>query len=268
MLKIGLVGCGTIGTRLAQSIEQQFSSQAQLVAVYDHHQGNIGALCKTLKSQPVLMPLAELIDQSDLVVEAASVAASSEIVPQALEANRSVLVLSVGGLLADQRWQSLSKTSQGHIYVPSGALAGLDAISAMAQGKLVSVQLVTRKPPRSLAGTEYIERQKIVLEGLQKPLCVFEGTPLEAIQSFPKNTNVAAALALAVQGKGITPQIRVIADPNTQLNTHEVTVEADCGRLSVKVENNPSSNPKTSELAVRSAVATLARILSSVRIGT
>ena len=109
----------------------------------------------------------------------------------------------------------------------------------------------------------------MALRRLRRATVLFEGSPRAVIRAFPQNTNVAAVLTLAAgpQGAG-RARIRVVADPAARRNVHELDVEGDCGRIRCRVESRPSANPKTSELAVRSAVATLGRIFDSVCVGT
>lgn len=268
MLDIGLVGCGTIGSRIARAIQSELSSRARITAISDHESAAIARLCDETAIRPRHVASEEIPQYCDWVVEAASVEASALLTPLTLQAGKNILVLSVGGLLLDREWERLSLDSPGKVVVPSGALAGLDGLSAMIEGEVRSVKLTTRKPPGSLEGTPYAIEKGIQPAQLTKAECIFEGTPLEAIRTFPKNTNVAAALALAVRKQKLIPQIRVIADPNTQWNTHRVQIEGDCGRIDITIENAPSGNPKTSELAVRSSIAALRRILQSIRIGT
>ncbi len=154
------------------------------------------------------------------------------------------------------------------LYLPSGALAGLDGIKAAASGHLRSVTLTTRKPPRSLAGAPGILRRKIRLDKLRKPMVVFQGSARQAAKEFPQNINVAATLALAGVGAART-RVKIIADPGIRTNIHEVEAVGDFGRLTARTENRPSpANPKSSLLAVRSAVATLRQILNPLKVGT
>ena len=97
---------------------------------------------------------------------------------------------------------------------------------------------------------------------------IFEGSPRQVVEGFPQNTNVAAALSLASGLPDRLVRIQVVADPTIQRNVHELDVQGDCGRIWCRIESRPSANPKTSELAVRSAVATLHRIFDNISIGT
>ena len=176
--------------------------------------------------------------------------------------------MSVGGLLLKTSWRALARRSRGRVYIPSGALAGLDGVKAMAVGRIRHVRLTTRKPPRALASAPGLRRRRIRLERLRRPLVVFDGTPRDVVRAFPQNTNIAAALTLAAGVSAARPRIRIIADPSVRRNIHELEVESDCGRIQCRVESRPSVNPKTSELAVRSAIATLGRLFQAVHIGT
>ena len=267
MLRIGLVGCGAIGSQLARTIERSYRASARLVGLYDQDPSKIRQLQRRLHRPPPACVLASLVHRSDLVIEAASVQAAPHVAAAALRAGRDVMVMSVGGLLGDTRWRRLA--GRGRVIIPSGALAGLDGIKALAVGTVRQVHLTTRKPPRALAGAPYLERKRIDLSRCRTARMVFEGTARDVVQAFPQNTNVAAALMLASGGVNARTRIRVIADPSVSRNVHELDVTGDCGRIQCRIESRPSStNPKTSELAVRSAIATLDRLLNPIVIGT
>lgn len=107
----------------------------------------------------------------------------------------------------------------------------------------------------------------IDLSALTGPTLIFQGSALDAVKAFPANVNVAATLFLAAGESDV--QVKVVADPEIQINRHEILVEGDFGRISTRVENIPSpSNPKTSYLAALSAIATLRSIVEPVKIGT
>lgn len=176
--------------------------------------------------------------------------------------------MSVGGLLRDQRWRRAAGRSKGKVYLPSGALAGLDGVKALAVGRIRTVSLTTRKPPRALADAPYVRQKRLKLQRLRRPRVVFEGSAREAVQAFPQNTNIAAAVTLASGLSSDRTRVTVIADPTIRRNRHELDVAGDCGRIRCEIESRPSANPKTSELAVRSAIATLGRLFEPVVIGT
>lgn len=268
MLRVGLVGCGAIGSELARVVERRYRRAARIAALYDLDATRALALQRRLATHPPIVPLSSLIRRSQLVVEAASADAAARVVPMALRAHRDVLVMSVGGLLRNSRWKALARRSRGTVYLPSGALAGLDGVKAMAQGRIRRVSLTTRKPPKALADAPYVRRRGLRLDRLKSALVLFDGPPRAAVEAFPQNANVAATLTLASGAPQRRVRVRIIADPAIHVNTHEVDVESDCGRIRCRTESRPSANPKTSELAVRSAVTTLERLLTPIVIGT
>jgi len=97
---------------------------------------------------------------------------------------------------------------------------------------------------------------------------IFEGTAADAVKGFPQNINVSAVLSIAGIGSGRT-RVRIVASPNCSSNVHEIEIIGEFGKISTRCENVPSkTNPRTSALAIFSAIATLEGALSSVRAGT
>ena len=268
MVRVGLVGCGTIGSRLALALQRDYPHAARITALHDADPTHAHALARKLTPRPSIVSLPQLIRKSQLVLEAASAQVSGEIVVRSLRAGRTVFVMSVGGLLSDLTWQRLARRSRGQVYIPSGALAGLDGAKALAVGRIRRASLTTRKPPRGLASAPYVQQRKLRLERLTRPMQLFEGSPRAVVEAFPQNTNVAAALTLALRQGAARTRIRVVADPTIRVNVHELDIQGDCGRIQCRIESRPSTNPKTSELAVRSAVATLGRLFDAVQVGT
>jgi aspartate dehydrogenase len=268
MLKVGVVGCGTIGGEICRAIDAGLV-QATLAGISDVDPAKAVSLARSLMTSVPVVPLAELIQASDLVVEAASRAAAPAIIRQALERSKDVVVMSVGGLLecADEMLQ-LAQRQGRRLYVPSGAIAGLDAITGAMASRVFKVTLTTRKPPRGLEGAPYVVEKGIDLKTLREPTVIFSGSAREAVPAFPANVNVAAALSLAGIGPDKT-EVRIIADPGCDKNIHEIEVEGDFGRLVTRMENVPSPhNPKTSYMAALSAIALLRRITASLVVGT
>ncbi|MBU2568404.1 MAG: aspartate dehydrogenase [Elusimicrobia bacterium] len=255
MKKISLVGCGTIGREIANAIYRKIIP-AKLVAIYDINPESCRRLKKKLNdiSNGVKLPavcrtLRDAIRPSDIVVECAGQKAVREIAAVAFPMKKDLFVMSVGALI---RWNDIIKRAKKNgcrVYFPSGAIAGLDAVAAASLGKVDSVRLITRKPPKSL-GLD-ISREKTV----------FRGRARDAVRNFPANINVAAALSIAGIGQEKT-QVEIIADPKVQTNTHRVEITGDFGRITTCTENIPSpTNPKTSYLAILSAIAELRKIV-------
>jgi aspartate dehydrogenase len=176
-------------------------------------------------------------------------------------------VLSAGALLPRPDLIDLARDKGGQIIVPTGALLGLDAVTAAAEGDIHSVRMITRKPPQGLAGAPYLEKNGISVEGLNEAKRVFSGTAREAAAGFPANVNVAAALSLAGIGPDRTT-IDIWADPGVTRNCHTIEVDADSARFTLSIENIPSENPKTGRITALSALAALRKLHAPLRIGT
>ncbi|HWF37975.1 MAG TPA: aspartate dehydrogenase [Candidatus Acidoferrales bacterium] len=267
VLRIGIFGVGAIGQTIATAVAAA-QIDAQLVGLADKDTERAESFASTLSSPPRLLPLHELIQRSDLVVEAASQEALREFVPKAMSASRDVLIMSVGGLLGHEDWFRQAEEKRCRIYVPSGAIAGLDGIKSACMGSVQSAMLTSRKPLAALRGTKYVVEHCVQLDGLSEETVIFEGTAEEAARAFPTTSNVAASLRLAVD-RNVPVCVRVVAVPGGSKNVHEIRVFGEFGRLSVDVENVPSkSNPRTSQLAAFSALATLKNLTRSLRVGT
>jgi aspartate dehydrogenase len=209
-----------------------------------------------------------MIERCELAVEAASQAALPEFVPKALARGRDMLIMSVGGLLGREEWFREAAEKDCHIYVPSGAIAGLDGIKSASIGRIDMAQLTSRKPIAALQGAKYVVDRGLDLTGFKEEAVIFEGTAEEAARAFPATSNVAASLRLAVDAT-VPVRVRVVAVPGGNENVHEIRVQGEFGKLTMKVENVPSkSNPKTSQLAAFSAVATLKNLTRALWVGT
>lgn len=267
---IGIVGCGTIGSFIAKAIDKELNSSAKIAALCDIDNEHAINLCKLLSKKPPIVSLSRLIDKSDLVIEAASGESSFDLAEKALLKKKDVMVMSIGGLLGKSKSLfEIARRKKARIILPSGAICGLDGIKSAGTGRITKVALTTRKPPKALKGAPYIIANRIDLDAITGERLIFEGTAESAVQAFPKNVNVSALLSIAGIGAKKTI-VRIITSPEYMINTHEVEVEGDFGRLITRTENVPSpQNPKTSFLASLSAIATLKQYLDdSAKIGT
>jgi aspartate dehydrogenase len=179
------------------------------------------------------------------------------------------MIMSVGGVAGRlKQLNALAKNNHSRVYIPSGALSGIDALKAANIGRINKVILTTIKNPASFRGVKYIETRGINLNKIKKDTVLFSGKAAEAVKYFPQNINVAAVLSLAGIGVNKT-RVRIIASPEVTRNIHEVRIESGAGNITTRTENvlHPD-NPKTSYLAVLSAVAMLKQILGPVKIGT
>jgi aspartate dehydrogenase len=266
-LKIGILGVGAVGQIIATALDQR-RIDAELVAVSDLNHERATEFASTLRLPPRVIPLHEMIQRADLVVEAAGQAVLEDFVPRAIAGERDILVMSVGGLLGREDWFCEAAKRGCRIYVPSGAIAGLDGVKSASMGRVKCAVLTSRKPVAALAGTKYVIDQSLDLENLKEETLIFEGTAEEAARVFPTTSNVAATLRLSVE-RTVPVTVRVIAVPNGATNVHQIRVEGEFGSLSVEVDNVPLKlNPQTSQLAAYSALATLSNLTRSLRVGT
>jgi len=271
-LGVGLIGCGAIGTVLAQAIDRGQAGDACLLVVFDRNLERAKNLTQKLKSKPkVAKSFKELLecDSVKLVIEAASQGAVEAYAVDVLRAGKDLMIMSVGALVDYRLLSEISRTAKEcgrKVYIPSGAIAGLDGVKASSIGKIESVTLITRKPVESLMDNPYF-REKTGGK-VERPTLIYEGSAVEACRLFPANVNVAATLSLAGIGAEKTV-VRVVADPTISRNIHEIEVRGEFGELRVHVENVPSAeNPKTSFLAALSAIATLKRLTEPLVVGT
>lgn len=273
---VAIGGLGAIGLKLARALDGQDGGQdrrgggvegLRLIAVAARDQAKAAANVKDFRAPPRIVDLAGLAE-ADIVVEAAPAAIFEDIAVPALSAGRIFIPSSVGALLPRMHLVELAKEKGGRIIVPTGALLGLDAVRAAAEGPVESVTMETRKPPRGLDGAPYLVKNNIDVMKINGPTRVFEGNALEAAAGFPANVNVAAALALA----GVGPQrtkVEIWADPGVDRNIHTIRVEADSARLTLRIENVPSvENPKTGKITALSVLACLRGLVSPLKVGS
>jgi len=270
LLKIGIVGCGAIGSSLAKSIASDFSDRAELVGLYDIEIEKAYKLASKFNNQKlVALNVEDLINRVELVIEAASAKSSFDIIQKTIKAGRDIMIMSVGGLVEHYKeLRVLAQEKNVRIFIPTGAICGIDGLKAATCAKIKKVTLTTKKPPQAFLGVPYVLKSKVRLDNITQETVLFEGDALTAIRAFPQNINVAATLSLA----GIGPEktlVRIIASPDITQNIHEIEIESEAGRIITRTENviHPD-NPKTSYLAVLSAIATLRQILEPVKIGT
>jgi aspartate dehydrogenase len=264
--RVAVAGLGAIGASVVKELDRGIEGLA-LSAVSAQNVAKHQAWLNDLKTPPKILPIEELAEAADIVVECAPSKLVRTIVAPVVERGKTAIVLSVGALLQNEDLIALARKNGGQIVVPTGALIGLDAVTAAAEGTIHSVRLVTRKPPPGLAGAPYLVANNISVEGLSEPLRIFEGTAREAAKGFPANLNVAVALSLAGIGPDRT-RVEIWADPTVTRNTHRIEVDSDSARFSMTIENIPSENPRTGRITALSVIACLRKQRASLRIGT
>ncbi|MEO2117578.1 MAG: aspartate dehydrogenase [Methanocaldococcus sp.] len=267
MLKIGIVGCGAIGSFITKKVVDGTIKNTKIIAIYDRNLDKAEKLSK-MSGAKICSSVDELVKKDlDLVVEAASIKAVEEVAEKSLMNNKDVLIMSVGALANKEiflKLKNLAKSVGRKIYLPSGAIGGLDAIKAMRLGEIKEVILKTTKPVNALK--DALKNLGYKIEEIKNPVIVFEGDVFEAIKKFPANINVAVTLSIAAE---FPTKVVIVADPNAKLNRHEIFVKSSIGNLKVCVENVPfEENPKTSALAAYSAVRLIRDLAEPVKVGT
>jgi len=266
-LTVGIAGLGAIGLHLARALDQGVQG-LRLVAVSARDQEKAAANLAGFRNTPAIVSLAALAEHADIVVEAAPAAVFEEVATAAIEAGRIFVPSSVGALLPRMHLVERAKQTGARIIVPTGALLGLDAVRAAAEGTVSTVTIETRKPPGGLVGAPYLEKHGIDVLAITTPTRIFHGNAFDAAQGFPANVNVAAALALA----GIGPErtmVEIWADPGVTRNMHTIRVEADEVRLTMTIENVPSvENPRTGRITPLSILACLRGMTSTLKVGS
>lgn len=265
-LRIAIAGLGAIGLKIAEALDRGIPGCA-LAAVSANDRGKAAARLAHLAHPPPVVAIEELEPLADLVIECAPASLLSAIAEPFLRAGKSVLVLSVGAILVNEHLIELARKHGGQIVAPTGALLGLDAVAAAAEGEIHSVRMVTRKPVRGLAGAPYLAEHNIRIEDIKEPLRIFEGTPREAAIGFPANLNVAVALSLAGIGPDKTT-LEIWADPALERNVHRIEVVADSASFSMQIENVPSENPKTGRITALSVISYLRKLGAPLRVGS
>jgi aspartate dehydrogenase len=265
-LRVAVAGLGSIGTKIATALDRGIDGLV-LSAVAVREPEKSRAFLGSLRNPPSVLPIDQLSDAADVVVECAPSRHLRAIVEPVVKRGKAAVVVSVGALLDNADLIDLAKANGGRIIVPTGALIGLDAVNAAAVGTIHSVKMVTRKPIDGLKGAPFIVQNGIDIDGLSAPLKLFEGTAREAAKGFPANLNVAVALSLA----GIGPDrtiVEIWADPTVTRNVHRIEVDSDSARFSMSIENIPSENPKTGLITALSVIALLRKQRATLCVGT
>jgi aspartate dehydrogenase len=261
--RIVLIGFGAMGHELARMIRAS-DKKIHIVAVATRAQPDP----QTLSLLPAGVRVVNTPEQlgaieADLAVECAGHAALAQYGPVALRRGHNLLVASVGALAnieLESVLRASAETARTRILIPSGALGGLDALSAARLGGLSAVTYTGRKPPRAWKGTRAEQSVRLDDPDLAA-IPFFDGTARQAALEYPLNANVTAAVSIAGLGFDAT-RVQLFADPAAAGNEHRIQASGAFGRLEMTVNASPlPDNPKTSMLAPCS----LARSLFNLR---
>jgi len=272
-LDVGIIGCGAIGEILAEAIDSGKAGRVELKVLFDLDLSKARNLSKKLSTTPETTDEFEdlLNEELDVVVEVASQRAVRDYAQDVLQSGKELVILSSGALSREGLMEEIKRTARdtgNNVYIPSGAILGLDGVQAANIADLEKSVIKTRKPPAALSETKYVKRRGIDLTDLDEPKRIFKGPAKEAVEAFPGSINVAASLSFAGIGLEDTT-VEIIADPSIDQNNHKIMVEGDAGRLTAEAYNYPSpQNPKSSYLAALSAIKTVKKLTEPIKIGT
>ncbi|MCA8929160.1 MAG: aspartate dehydrogenase [Alphaproteobacteria bacterium] len=275
-LTVGIGSFGTIGRQVARLLDAGGIPGLSLALVSAQDRARAAERMADFHRPVPVVDLADLA-ACDVVLEAAPAVVFEAIAAPAIEAGRIFLPTSVGALLPRRPLVERAAETGARIIVPTGALLGLDAVRAAAEGTIHTVAMVTRKPPRGLVGAPYLVENAISVEGLSAPKLVFEGSVRAGAAGFPANVNVAAALSLACAGPRLADfdtwpdriTLQIWADPGVDRNTHHITVDSDSARFSLDIATIPTEeNPRTGKITALSVIACLRSLTQTLKVGT
>ena len=266
-LRVGVAGLGAVGLEVARRLIDGDVPGLVLTAVAVRDADKARRVLPQVGDMIALRTGTALADDCDIVVECLPPALFREVAIAAIDKGRIFMPLSVAQLLDNGDLIERAKQTGARIIVPTGALLGLDAVRAAAEGTIHSVKMVTRKPPAGLEGAPHLTQNNISVAGLTEPKKVFDGSAREGARGFPTNVNVAAALSLAGIGPDRTT-LEIWADPTVTRNTHTITVDADAMRFTMTIENVPSANPRTGKSVAPSTIAALRGLVSELKVGS
>ncbi|HIE36205.1 MAG TPA: DUF108 domain-containing protein [Candidatus Omnitrophica bacterium] len=265
--KIGIIGCGAIGREVSLFIERELKDNAIICALCDVEIKKAQDLRDRLRTKPKIADIDSLVKEVDLIIECAHADCVGDVLRRVIDFKKEVIILSVGGLVKEDKLLKEAQKKKVNVYLPSGAICGIDGIGALGLANIEKITLATSKPPSGFLGVDYLKKKKINLRRIKKEKVIFKGKMKEAVKYFPQNINVSATLFFSSYFKNIEVVIKV--NPHLHRNFHQIEVKTDKGNLKIEVENVPSRiNPKTSVLAILSAQSLLKKIFSPFKIGS
>lgn len=254
-MKLGIIGCGAIGTDVALAVDKM--EEIEKIYLYDIKRDAAEKLLKKLKKAEI-KNVDEFLKDVDVVFEGASQEAVREYSEKILKAGKDLIIMSVGALIDDRfrkKLERLARENRCSIYIPPGAVCGIDGIISASIGGLDEVTLVTTKPPAAFK------------KSFDKRVVLFRGSARKAVKKYPTNINVAASISLAGKGFDDT-NVQIVADPVASRINHKILAHGKFGRLRIELENMPNpNNPSSSYMASLSAIATIKRMVSPIKIG-
>lgn len=258
-MRIGIIGEGAIGRYVAQALRDRRLGPEVLLTRSAAPRGVGGPDVLRVAS------VTELPAGITLMVDCAGHAALAQHGPEILGRGIDMVTVSLGALADPELEAGLAGAARrggAQLHLASGAIGALDALRAAKVGGLDAVTYTGRKPPRGWKGSP--AEDTLDLDALDTAATHFEGSARDAATRYPKNANVAAAVALAGAGFDAT-QVRLVADPGVTANIHEIHASGAFGQFRFRIEGRAlPDNPRSSALAAMSAVAAIERHVAPI----
>lgn len=253
--RIGIIGFGKIGSYLIKELKAL--EEVKIKWIFDADEKALQEVPGSLRATSWDKTSTKEVD---LVVETANFKAVEEFAPEVLKtvdmAIMSTTALADKNLLKDLK--SICRKNSSRLFVPHGAILGLDGIQD-GKSSLESVKIVTTKPPQNL---DYSFTEKWNREDIKNRTILYEGPTYNLCQIFPRNVNVHASIALAGLGFQDTYS-KLIADPETDKAQH--SVEARGPGLTLQVQKADYIEGVTGTYTLESTLNSLKRILDETR---
>jgi aspartate dehydrogenase len=258
-LAVGIAGLGNIGTEVARWLVADAPPGLRLAAAGGREPAAVAARLAALGATGArATSLAQLLDHCDVLVDCLEPGASATLLETCVDSGKTLVPVSVCVLLLDPGLLERARAAGTRVLVPSGAIAGLDALRAAALGRIDSIRVRTSKPPAGLQAEAGAD---------PRPQRLFAGNAFDACRAWPRNVNIAATLALAGVG-GERTEVEIWSDPALTRNVHEIEIDSDSTALRIRIENRPSAaNPRSSALTAQSVCALLLGLVAPVRVG-
>lgn len=261
--KVGLIGSGSLGSIIANSILKDLTEDYELIGILSSKIENAKKLARG--NSKAYSDLDEMIDDKpDYIIEAATVDVVKDCSIKILDNGINLIILSTGAFADNVFYNEVEKIAKKRncrVHLASGAVGGFDVLNSAVLMGDSSVKIITDKSPNSLNGAPFLNGRKLSEENVEE---IFNGTAKEAIEAFPKNINVAVATGLVSVGVNNT-NVVIRSVPGMLNNSHNIILEGDSVKVSVKIDSTPSiDNPKSSSLAAWSVISLLKRLISPI----
>ncbi|MDE0522010.1 MAG: aspartate dehydrogenase [Boseongicola sp.] len=252
-MRIAIIGTGAIASYVERSLAATPHTIKAVLVRPERVQEAPGRFVGSISALP---------DELEAVVDCAGHGALRDHGPAILERGLDLVSVSVGALAdaaLSAKLEAAAMRGNTRLHLASGAIGALDCLQSARVGTLDKVTYVGRKPPCGWKGSP--AESVTNLDAMQSGAVThFVGSARDAALRYPRNANVAAAVALAGVGFDST-EVRLIADADIRENVHEIRARGDFGAFQFRVcGKSLPDNPRSSALAAMSVIAKLDQI--------